>query len=192
MKFLQYLSNLVVEIGFFLKVDRLSWLVSRYLSLVKLKRINKHIRGNLNFITQGGMQFDIVGDLSKFEIHPTSHLKSDAFIECSGGVRIGKFCHIAKGLTIFSTNHNWRSVEKIPYDNHNIAKPVIIGDAVWLGANVTILPGVNIGDGAIVAAGSVVITNISEGELFGGNPARLIGSRDMDIFNELKSKGKYN
>lgn len=192
MKIVSSLIDFVVELGFILNVDRFFWAVSRYLSLVKLKRVNKKIDGKLNFITQGGTQFDIVGDLSKFEIHPTSHLKSDAFIECSGGVKIGKFCHTAKGLTIFSTNHNWRSVEMIPYDSLSISKPVIIGDAVWLGANVTILPGVKIGDGAIVAAGSVVITNILEGELHGGNPARLIGTRDMSVFNELKMREKYN
>lgn len=192
MKIIPFLNNLIVELGYILKVDRLFWAVSRYLSLVKLKRVNKKICGKLNFITQGGLQFDVIGDLSKFEIHPTSHLKSDAFIECSGGVKIGKFCHIARGLTVFSTNHNWRSVEKIPYDDLSISKPVIIGDAVWLGANVTILPGVEIGDGAIVAAGSVVITNISEGELYGGNPAKLVGTRDMRVFHELKMKEKYN
>jgi acetyltransferase-like isoleucine patch superfamily enzyme len=168
MKSISYLIDFVVELGLILNVDRFFWAVSRYLSLVKLKRVNKKIGGKLN------------------------HLKSDAFIECSGGVKIGKFCHTAKGLTIFSTNHNWRSVEMIPYDSLSISKPVIIGDAVWLGANVTILPGVKIGDGAIVAAGSVVITNILEGELHGGNPARLIGTRDMSVFNELKMREKYN
>ena len=66
------------------------------------------------------------------------------------GVEIGKYCHIAKGLTIYSHNHNWKSEEYIPYDDANIKKPVVIGDCVWIGCNVTIAPGAKIGDGVRV------------------------------------------
>ena len=52
------------------------------------------------------------------------------------------------------------------------ARPVTIGNDVWLGANVTVLPGVTIGDGAVVGAGSVVTRDIPPHTLAAGNPCR--------------------
>lgn len=57
-------------------------------------------------------------------------ISGNLFINAMGGVKIGKYCHIAKGLTIYSHNHNWRSKEYIPYDKENIMKPVSVGDCV--------------------------------------------------------------
>jgi acetyltransferase-like isoleucine patch superfamily enzyme len=52
--------------------------------------------------------------------------------------------------------------------------PIIIGEYVWLGVNVVVLAGVKIGDGAVLAAGSVVTKSVPSGQLWGGVPARLI------------------
>jgi maltose O-acetyltransferase len=56
-------------------------------------------------------------------------------------------------------------------------KPITIGRNVWLGAHVIVLPGVTIGDNAVVGAGSVVTTSVSGGEIWAGVPARRIRSR---------------
>jgi acetyltransferase-like isoleucine patch superfamily enzyme len=53
-------------------------------------------------------------------------------------------------------------------------KPVVINDDAWIGSNVTILKGVVIGDGAIVAAGSVVTENVPPFVIVGGNPAKIV------------------
>ncbi|MNJ51994.1 2,3,4,5-tetrahydropyridine-2,6-dicarboxylate N-acetyltransferase [compost metagenome] len=58
---------------------------------------------------------------------------------------------------------------------------VIIGDEVLIGANTTILPGVTIGDGAVVAAGSVVHKNVEAGTFVGGNPLRVLGRRSDEV-----------
>jgi len=108
-----------------------------------------------------------------------------------GGVRIGKFCHIAKGLTIYSHNHNWHSNEFIPYDNKDIKRPVEIGDCVWIGCNVTIAPGSQIGDGVIISSGSVVFGEIPRCAIIRGNPAQVIGYRDIDTFDKLYKEGKF-
>ena len=65
----------------------------------------------------------------------------------------------------------------MPYDDTFIPGPVTIGDFVWCGLNVTILPGVNIGDRVIVGAGSVVTKSIPAGSIVAGNPAKIIGRR---------------
>lgn len=62
-----------------------------------------------------------------------------------------------------------------------IAKPVNIGNDVWIGGNVTILPGVTIGNNVIVAAGAVVTKDVPDNTLVGGVPARMIKTLENDI-----------
>ncbi len=119
-------------------------------------------------------------------------LNGECYINAQGGVEIGQYCHIGKGLTIYSSNHNYRSMASIPYDNEDVLKPVKVGDCVWIGANVSILPGTTIGDGAIVAMGSVVRGNVAACTIVGGNPAQLIGSRDYATFNRLYADRAFN
>lgn len=102
-----------------------------------------------------------------------------------GGVTIGKYCHIGKGLTIYSHNHNWHSKEFIPYDNNDILRPVKIGDCVWIGCNVTIAPGAIIGDGVIISSGACVFGKIPKCAIVRGNPAVVIGYRIIDDFDKL-------
>lgn len=107
-----------------------------------------------------------------------------------GGVKMGKFCHIAKGLTIYSHNHNFKSEEFIPYDNQELLQPVEIGDAVWIGANVTIARGVKIGHGVVISSGSVVFGKVPDCAIVRGNPAEIVKYRDKEIFWKLYKEGK--
>ena len=77
---------------------------------------------------------------------------------------------IGPGVKIISANHD------VTADNneHEVDNVIKIGKKVWLGANSIILPGVDIGDGAIVGAGAVVTKNVPQGCLVGGNPAKII------------------
>lgn len=118
-------------------------------------------------------------------------INGDLYINAFGNVSIGKYCHIAKGLTIFSHNHNYKSTEYIPYDNKQIIKTVYIGDAVWIGANVTIAPGSIINDGAILSMGTVVFGTIEKCAIVRGNPAVVIGHRDIETFDKLRKENKY-
>lgn len=159
-------------------------------SKIKIKKYESIMGQKLNFVPQGSYNISILGDLKKFKIHETSHLKSDTIIETSGGLQIGKYFHTGKGLTIFTSNHNYNGV-KIPYDEVSIYKPVIIKDFVWIGANVTILPGVIIGEGAVVGGGSVITKNVPDFAVVGGNPAKIIKYRDIENFKLLKSQGRF-
>lgn len=144
----------------------------------------------IHFVGQGPGEL-CIGSPENFYIDSTSHLKSNTFIECQGGVTIGRYFHTGRGLTIFSGNHDYESLESIPYGKTSILKPVIIHDFVWCGANVTICPGVIIGEGAVIGAGAVITKNVPPYAVVGGNPARVLKYRNIDRFNQLKGEGKY-
>ena len=108
----------------------------------------------------------------------------------TGECIIGAYCHLAFGLTIITSNHNYKG-NGIPYDNENIEKTVKIEDFVWIGANVTVLPGVTIGEGAIIQAGSVIRNSIPPLGIAGGNPAIVFSSRDEEHYYKLKKEKKY-
>lgn len=175
-----------------LKIDKILIGLFKYLPfLLRLKKYEIESGQKINFVLQGGYELHLLGDLKKFKIHPSSHLKSDTLIECSGGVEIGAYFHTGKGLTIFSSIHDYKVAQKIPYDEVTIEKKVTIKDFVWVGANVTILPGVTIGEGAIVGAGSVVTKDVPDCAIVGGNPAKIIAFRDVELFKKLKEKKKF-
>ena len=146
---------------------------------------------NLKFVNQGNGGFTIAGDVTKFSIDSTSHLKSNTFIECSGGVTIGRYFHPGRGLTIFSVNHNYKQSTAIPFDNVVLKQPVIIKDFVWCGANVTIVPGVKIGEGVIIAGGTVVTKDVPDYAIIGGNPHRILKYRDNHNFIQLKEQRSF-
>lgn len=174
-----------------IRMNRMIELLKCFCDEVKVWQYNQEIQGKLNFIRQGEGGITIEGDLSRFSIHETSHLKGGAYIECNGGVTIGRYFHCGKDLTILSTNHRYEGAESIPYDAVYIKKPVVIEDFVWCGANVTIVPGVTVGEGAIIAAGSVVTKDVPRCAIVGGNPAKVIKYRDQEAFDRLKKEEKF-
>jgi len=92
---------------------------------------------------------------------------------------------------IITENHNYEGT-MLPYDNTFIVKNVKIGDCVWFGDQVLVVGNVNIGEGAIVAAGSVVCKDVPPLAIVGGNPARVIKYRNKEHYQKLKSKGRFN
>lgn len=109
-----------------------------------------------------------------------------------GGINIGRGTILAHRVEIMTRNHNYDSpdLRAIPYDERYILDPVTLGEYVWVGANVQIVPGVTIGDGAVVAMGSVVTKDVPPCAVVGGNPARVIKERDSARFDELRRQGR--
>ena len=109
-----------------------------------------------------------------------------------GEVKIGDNFHSGTGCLIITSYHNYDNGNKIPYDNTHIIKNVIIGDNVWFGDRVLILGGLEIGEGAIIQAGAVVIKSVPAGAVVGGNPAVVFKYRDMNHYYNLKSKNLFH
>lgn len=108
----------------------------------------------------------------------------------SGKVEIGDNVSIGPNCIIQTQNHNYKGT-LLPYDFNFICKDVRIGNLVWLGMNVTLLPGTHIGEGAIIQMGSVVHGEIPPLAIAGGNPAKVFAWRDKEHYDYLKSNGMY-
>ena len=94
-----------------------------------------------------------------------------------GKVKIGDDTIIGPNVTIVAENHNANDVEKEIRKQGTRRGGIIIGDNCWIGAGVTILDGVEIGNGSIVAAGAVVNKNVEEYTIVGGVPAKMLKAR---------------
>ena len=94
------------------------------------------------------------------------------------GVFIGNNVMIAPHCMIAAGNHDFKQIEKPMRQAGNISKgPIVIEDGVWIGANCTITDGVTIGHNAVVAANSVVVSDVSPYDIVGGVPAKVISNR---------------
>lgn len=110
----------------------------------------------------------------------------------SGNVKIGNNFHSGEDILIISETHNYDSGNAIPYDSTYIPKNIEIEDNVWLGARVIILGGVKIGEGAIIQAGSVVVSDIPKYSIVGGHPAKVFKMRDIEHYKTLKRERKFH
>ena len=99
-------------------------------------------------------------------------------VTTGGGVTIGDRTLIGYGTKILSSNHVIPAAHEPIFSAGHKNAPVMIANDVWIGANVMILPGVSIGEGAVVAAGSVVTKDIPAWHVVGGVPAKTIKIRD--------------
>lgn len=99
-----------------------------------------------------------------------------------GGLTIGNSVNLSTGAWIWTAQHDL---------NHpgfgGESAPVVIEDYAWVSSRTTILPGVTIGEGAVVAAGAVVTKSIAPYDIVGGVPAKKIGERNRDLNYQLNS-----
>ncbi|MCW8877887.1 MAG: acyltransferase [Kangiellaceae bacterium] len=108
-----------------------------------------------------------------------------------GQVIVEDFVHTGTDLLLITSNHNYKDSELLPYDCKHESKKITIGRAVWIGDRVIILGGVTIGEGAIIQAGSVVVSDIPELAIAGGSPAKVFSYRDKEKYESLSSEDKF-
>jgi acetyltransferase-like isoleucine patch superfamily enzyme len=106
-----------------------------------------------------------------------SSINREGIIYGAGGVTIGDYVRIGPRANIVSANHNFRDPKKKIMEQGLTCKPVTIKDDTWLGINVTILPGVTVGTGSIIAAGAVITHDVEDYSIYAGVPGRKIGER---------------
>lgn len=154
-----------------------------------------------------------VGDYTYYddEVDPTGFEQNNVLFnypEFGDRLIIGKFCSIASGTRFIMgpANHRISSVTTYPFhvfggawsentpphlEQLPFKGDIVVGNDVWIGRESVIMPGVNIGDGAIIAACSVVVRDVPPYSVFGGNPARFIKKRFGDELIELLLKLKW-
>ncbi|MCR6711184.1 MAG: hypothetical protein NVV57_00190 [Demequina sp.] len=115
-----------------------------------------------------------------FEYRERIHIGDHTFINAdfeaigSGRVWIGDNVLIGPHARLFTPNHPLDPAVRA--EGWELGLPIRIEDRAWLGGSVVVCPGVTIGEGAIVGAGSVVTKDVPAGAIVGGNPAKVIGS----------------
>jgi len=142
-------------------------------------RIDRPWRASLGprCVLQSDVWLNIVADDARIELGANTFLGRGVEIEASESVVIGEGCLIAPG--VYLTDHNHSTARGLPmFEQPCITAAITIGDDVWIGANAAILPGVRIGDGAVIAAGAVVNRSVHAGAIVGGVPARFIRFRE--------------
>lgn len=109
----------------------------------------------------------------------------DLEVRGTGPLKIGNNSVIGPEVMILTRNHNYEG-EELPFDKTYREKKVTIEENVWIGARTTILPGVSIGEGAIIQAGSTVAKDIPPCAIVGGHPAETFDTRDEEHYWSLK------
>lgn len=128
----------------------------------------------------------------RISIDSNVHIQQGCKFFGGGGISIGQGTILAHDIQIFSQNHYYdgEDLKYLPYDEKFINKKVVIGKYVWVGARASILPGVRIGDGAVIGAGAVVSRDIPECAVVGGNPASIIKYRNIEVYRKLSQEAK--
>ena len=161
-------------------------IVRKFLSLFR-SRFNKALLGKFIKCDKSARIFHS----DKISFGRYIYIGPNCMINAQGGINFGDGVILAPEVVILSSNHNHKKGDLLPYDVFDENRPVNIGNGVWLGYRSMICPGVQVGDGAIVAMGAVVTSDVRAGHVVGGNPARLLSKRDCAVIKEMVAQEKY-
>jgi NDP-sugar pyrophosphorylase family protein len=114
---------------------------------------------------------------NKLIIRSGTYVNRYTIFDAHQSLEVGRDCMIGAHCYITDANHGVAAGSSVKSQRMRTA-PVVIEDEVWIGSGVVILPGVRIGKGAVIAAGSVVTSDIPRNGIAVGSPARLVRSRD--------------
>ena len=145
-------------------------------SYVHLLRYPKNIHIGADAVIKSGAHVCPCNVHASVSIGARTSIGFHTFIYSSNKIEIGADCLIAPFVYIVDSDHGTRL--GLPINRQaNTARPIRIGNDVWVGAHTVILSGVSIADGAIIAAGSVVREDVAVNTIVGGVPAKVIGVR---------------
>jgi acetyltransferase-like isoleucine patch superfamily enzyme len=112
----------------------------------------------------------------KLYIGAHTYINRNTFLDATLSLVIGEYCAIGPGCYITDHDHGL-DISLPPLQQPLVSQPTRIGNRVWIGANVTVLKGVTIGDDTVIGAGSVVTKDIPANMIVAGVPARVIRER---------------
>jgi acetyltransferase-like isoleucine patch superfamily enzyme len=113
------------------------------------------------------------------------------YFDGKGGIEIGDGAVLAPRVVILSSSHDYKTETLLPFHEFDEHRPVTVGRGVWIGFAAMVVPGVTIGDGAVVAMGAVVTRDVPRGAVVGGNPARELARRPEDVVIRLVEQDAY-
>lgn len=105
----------------------------------------------------------------------------DTTLDGRRGIEIGRNVNVSSEVAIWTLQHDWRDSR---FDA--VGAPVVVGDRAWLSFRATLLPGVTVGEGAVVAAGAVVTRDVEPYSVVAGVPARVVAQRPRGMAYELR------
>ncbi len=132
------------------------------------------LRVNGPTVVMQGCEIVVTSD-ARLLVGANVYLGAYCNIRCSGTIEIGKDTRVGQFVSIIDSNYR-TGIQTCSFDA-GAPESVEIGRSVWLGAHCVVLPGIRIGDCAIIGAGSVVTKNIPEYAIAAGNPAKVIKYR---------------
>jgi acetyltransferase-like isoleucine patch superfamily enzyme len=130
-----------------------------------------------------------ITDPSRLTIESHVRIGTGCFFFCKGGLSIGENTQISRNVTIYTGNHDM-SGHAVPYDDQYKLASVRIGKSVWIGMNASVLPGVSIGDGAVIGLGTVVTKDVPPLAVVVGAGQRIVNRRDAFRFKQLLNDGR--
>ena len=133
----------------------------------------------IGWATTVGGALSVHGDgrpVARLRIGSNCWINAGCVFDASSSIDIGNSVALGQGVMILTNSHEIGPSRERAGTKTSL--PVVIGDGVWIGARATVLPGVTIGSGAIVAAGALVNSSVEPDSLVGGVPARLIRKLD--------------
>ena len=151
--------------------------------------IKKIILKRKGVVIHNNCTFSNVKFLGKAVIEPYCRLSGDSLIVIGENFYMNAGCHLLGEITIgddvmigpkvviWGRDHGMKKDEIMRKQPHK-KELILIGNDVWIGANVTVLKGVKINDGAVVGAGSVVTKDVPHYAIVVGNPAKIVGHRE--------------
>lgn len=143
------------------------WLIRKYYYILIGLKIGKSSVMNMS---------QYFFSIHKLKIGRCTHVNRKCFFDARAGITIGNNVSISHQVSLLTGGHDPNSKKF-----SGIFRPIVIKDYAWIGINATILQGVTIGEGAVVAAGAVVNRNVEPYTIVGGVPAKKIGERTKEL-----------
>lgn len=126
--------------------------------------------------------------IHKLKIGRGTIVGDNVLLAAQCGLTIGEHVNISSNVSVYSVAHDHRD----PWFRctPQTTRPITIGDRVWLGSNVIVLTGVNIGEGSVCCAGCVVTKDVEPYAVVAGIPAKKVNERPRDLRYEFKGRTK--